>query len=90
MNQEATVTRFNCAKYHDYRVYPHHAKFITITIPSRTWYHQQFGGIMKFLVNKPSSVSVVYLTKARYMSEEHTYLSLRPHVQLFSYLFGSE
>lgn len=30
---------------------------------------------MKFLANKPSSISSIYLTKARYMSDEHVYLS---------------
>lgn len=40
MNQEATITRFNCAKYHYYRVNSHHAKFITVNIPSHTWYRQ--------------------------------------------------
>lgn len=43
-----------------------------------------FGRIMKFLANKSSSISRVYLTKARYASDENMYLNLCPHVQQFS------
>lgn len=38
---------------------------------------------IKFLANKSSNISRVYLTKARYVSADHMHLRLGPHV-LFS------
>ena len=83
MNQEATNRRFHCAKYH----------YDSVSAPRKVHNHSHFsvhlvasatGGTVKFLANKPSSTSRVYLTKATYVTDDHRYLSLRPRGLLFN------
>ena len=56
-----------------------HSYFSLLAFDSSNW-----EGIIKFLANKPSRTSRVYLTKARYMSNDHMYRSLHSHGLLFN------
>ena len=87
MNQEATKQGLTVPNI-TVCIYQHHASsyFSLLAFDSSNW-----EGIIKFLANKPSRTSRVYLTKARYMSNDHMYREVCILMGSCSiYLFQSE